>query len=145
MAEDDNADFMEEFEAERIHWAVQEQDLDKVKELLASNVDINSFDQMGWTALHHAARDSNLEMMSFLLEHGADVNAQDLSQNEDTALGAVAAKCSFEVAKLLIDSGADPLRVGAIRLSALDHAKMRKDPEGKRVYELLLAASELRK
>jgi len=56
-------------------------------------------------------------------------------------LGEVAGNCSFEVAKLLIDSGADPTIPGWMQLTAVHKARDRKRPEGLRVHQLLEQAA----
>ena len=50
---------------------------DKVKDLVDRGGDVNIRDGMGWTALHHAAHHTNVEMCKFLLGGGADVAARD--------------------------------------------------------------------
>ncbi|MDV2994314.1 MAG: hypothetical protein N4J56_003968 [Chroococcidiopsis sp. SAG 2025] len=80
--------------------------------------------------------------MKLLIEMGADVNAHDESTISDTPLGAIAGNCDFEVAKLLIDAGANPTIPGWMQITALHRAKTRKKPEGQRVYQLLLDAAK---
>lgn len=56
--------------------------------------------------------------------------------------GAIAGNCDFEVAKLLINAGANPTIPGWMQITALHRAKTRKKPEGQRVYQLLLDAAK---
>ena len=42
----------------------------------ASRIDINSGDEQGRTALHIAAEESNIEILSLLIEKHADVNCK---------------------------------------------------------------------
>ena len=62
-------------------------------------------DDKGFTPLIVAAYYDQLEAVKFLVEQGADVNAQDSGGN--TALMGVAFKNYIDVAHYLIDSGAD--------------------------------------
>lgn len=126
------------FEREQLHFAAGDGDLDRVKELVAQGYDVNRFDEdLCLTPLHHAVRGEYSEVSRFLLENGADVNAHDEKQIGNTPLGDVAATCSYQMAELLVLSGADPTIPGWMRLTALDRAKERKDDEGRKVYELL--------
>jgi hypothetical protein len=61
-----------------IHDAVKSGDLEKVKTLLKTNPDlVFSKGQGGWTPLHYAAKSGNKDVVEFLLEHKAEVNAED--------------------------------------------------------------------
>jgi ankyrin repeat protein len=78
---------------------------------------------------------------TLLLAHGADVNAHNEDDIGETPLGLVAASCSYEMAKILIDGGADPRIPGWMGNTALTRASERKRPEGRLVHELLEHAS----
>ncbi len=56
--------------------AILSGDAAKVRELLGKGVDINARDEDGWTLLRVAAGLGYLEVAK-LLEHGADVSAED--------------------------------------------------------------------
>ena len=103
--------------------------------------DINAFDSLGKTALHWAAKGEHLTVVAFLIKHGADVNARHEPTIGDTVLGEIAGNCSFEMARVLVDAGADPSIRGWMQLNALDRAKERKRGDGPRVYALLMAAA----
>jgi ankyrin repeat protein len=92
---------------EKLHFAAMDGDLSRVKQLVESGFDVNSFDEgLGYTPLHYAAKAEFHAVASYLLAAGADVNAHE------TPLGAVAASCSYEIAKLLADAGANPTIAG---------------------------------
>ena len=126
------------FEKDDMHFAAQDGDMQKVKELIEAGYPVNQFDEIGKTPLHYAAENENMELIRFLLATGADVNAYKESDAGNTPLREVAGSCSFEVAKILIEAGADPTIPGWMQTTALHHAEGRKKPEGKKVYELLL-------
>jgi len=136
-----------EWERERelngLHWAARDGDLEEVQRLVAQGRDLNLFDDLDRTPLHYAAERGHWEVMAYLIKAGADVNAHHESRIGETPLGQVAGECSLEVAKMLIDAGADPTIPGWMQLTALYRAEERASKTGKfkSVYKLLLAAS----
>src|SRR4051794_6818440 len=60
----------------------------------------------GWTALHTAARDGNLEAVRQLLAAGADPNAREAGDNT-TPLHWAAAASHLDIVRALVDAGAD--------------------------------------
>jgi ankyrin repeat protein len=130
------------FREEELRAAASAGDASGVRQLLQAGVDPNTFDEAGLAALHHAAEKEHLEIVSLLLEHGADVNAQDSRRLGNTPLGEVAATCSVAMAQLLVEAGANPTLRGWMQLSALDHSRGRKRGDGPRVHELLVRAAQ---
>ena len=57
--------------------SVLDDDKEQVSALLASGAPVDAKNNYGWTALIHAARKGNADIVKLLLEKGADVNAQD--------------------------------------------------------------------
>ena len=56
---------------------------EKLKQVLDNNESlINKRDRNGWTPLHEAVRDGNLDVIALLLERGADVNARTGANGE---------------------------------------------------------------
>lgn len=115
---------------------------ERVRQLLQSGVDPNTFDESGLSALHHAADKEHLYVVALLLDHGADVNAQDARRLGNTPLGEVASTCSLAMAELLLKAGANPTLRGWMQLSALDRSRGRKRGDGPRVHELLVRAAQ---
>lgn len=126
---------------EELHFAAQDGDLERVKQLLNEGHQPNVFDELGKTPLHYAAEGGYLNVMRVLLASGADVNAHDERVIGNTVLREIASDCSFEVAKVLVDAGADPTIPGWMSLTALDKSEERKQPEGVRVHQLLQQAA----
>lgn len=129
------------FERAQLHFAAQDGDLEKVRALIASGADLNTFDELGMTPLHYAAKEEHLEVARFLLQHGASVNARSEPTIGNTPLGEIAATCSLRMARLLVEAGADPTIPGWMQITALHRAGNRKRGEGPQVHELLLKAA----
>ncbi|HKR14446.1 MAG TPA: ankyrin repeat domain-containing protein [Pyrinomonadaceae bacterium] len=129
------------FEREQLHFAARDGQVEDVKRLLAAGYQPNVFDDLGKTPLHYAAEGEHLEVLNVLLAAGADVNAHDERVIGNTPLREVAATCSFDVAKLLVDAGANPTLPGWMQITALHKSKSRKDAEGSRVHQLLEQAA----
>ena len=51
-----------------------------VREDLSFGADVNAKDEDGWTALMYAAHNPNPEVVSVLLEAGADVDAKEIGR-----------------------------------------------------------------
>ena len=86
--------------------AVQDGEMQTVKDLLAKGANVNAKDDKGRTALLWVApaRD-NPEMVKVLIEKGADVNAKD---NEgETALMIAASQSNPGILEALIEAGAE--------------------------------------
>ena len=62
-----------------IHWATQQQDLQLVRILLKSGLDINYQDELGITPLYIAIVQRNYEMVLVLLQSGASTSLKTLS------------------------------------------------------------------
>lgn len=71
-----------------------------VQALLEANVDPDSTNEDGLTALHQCCIDDSEEMMRLLVHHGANVNAQD--SEKWTPLHAAATCGHLHLAKFLI-------------------------------------------
>lgn len=58
-------------------WALGPQNIEILKLLLSKNIDINSVDCYGNTALHRVALNGTIETARFMIEHGADINIRN--------------------------------------------------------------------
>lgn len=130
-----------QFQRERLHRATQEGDLTAMEALLTRKYPVNRFDDLGKTPLHYAVQSGRLDVVERLIKAGANVNAHDERLLGDTPLADNAAKCSFEMAKRLVDAGADPTIQCWMQLTALDRAAKREDADAKRIQQLLAAAA----
>jgi hypothetical protein len=85
--------------------AATSQDVKFVQVLVEGGADVNGANKLGYTALHQAAMDDNVEIAKYLLDHGADTEAR--GTNGIAPL--ISAISSPKVALLLIERGADYL------------------------------------
>ena len=89
---------------------MDEGDVERVKTLLAGRVMLATRDEQGRTLLHHAAKGTlgrtvRCDIVRMLLDHGADVNAQDAQGA--AALHWAARSGTQDMVELLLDSHAD--------------------------------------
>ncbi|MBN1598075.1 MAG: ankyrin repeat domain-containing protein [Bacteroidales bacterium] len=82
-------------------------DLEAVKEKIENGAKVDKKDIAGQTPLMYAAEGGSIEVVKYLVEKGADVNAESGSKGRGTALIYAAAANRFEVVKYLLENGAD--------------------------------------
>ena len=121
-----------------IHHAAYEGDLKKVKEIIDRDPnEINVQDAQGFTPLHLASGKGHIEIVEFLLNHGADIELEIF--NGDTPL-LVAARYArygkYETIKTLLEHGAKVNHKDKHGRAALHDAAMYS---GKEVINLLIS------
>ena len=87
-----------------LQWAVFDQDVEKVKQLIRAGADVNIANNYGATAMQLAAEVAHVELLDILLDAGADVDSPN--PEGQTALMLVARTGNLDAAKLLIKEGA---------------------------------------
>ena len=92
--------------------------LDIVKLLVTSSADIQKPNYNGGTCLINSVQ--SVELCEFLLQHGANVNAQDIQCK--TALHYAIQEHRFETTKLLLSYGANPFLESRYKDDALQTA-----------------------
>ena len=104
-----------------LHNAVSKGDAELVQKLLADGADIDAVcsrgEELGETALYIAVVGKNLEIVKLLVKHEANLSAA--AWNGTFPLQRAAAMGLFDVAKLLIDNGADKQQKTLIGKTAL--------------------------
>ena len=90
-----------------LHIPAGEGDLSKVKAEVNSGTDVNSTDFIGQTALMYAAEQGRIEVVEYLVENGADVNAKSSAKGRGTALIYAASVNRVVVMEYLLKHGAD--------------------------------------
>lgn len=77
-----------------------------VEILVGKGSTIDAKDDNGYTALHEAVKDNNIEIATFLINAGASLNAQEFRDNFTPLMYATRAN-DKEIVKLLLDRGAN--------------------------------------
>jgi len=92
--------------ADQEEWfkAALDGDEEALKQGLNSGVDVNAIDAKQNTALHLATKHGHLNIMGLLIEHGADVNAQ----NDWLSTPLHLTEKNMEAIRMLLEAGADP-------------------------------------
>jgi hypothetical protein len=88
-----------------LHKAAYKGDIELVNKILESNVNPDERDSFGGTALHAAMFQKNTEIITLLISHGFDVNAQGLANGYTPLHDAVWAN-NLEAVKILLKHGA---------------------------------------
>jgi ankyrin repeat protein len=81
-------------------------DIKAVKMFLAEKIDVNAQNERGFTALMRAAEYQRTDVVTFLLENGADVNIKN-KRNDRTALMEASSSGNIVIIKQLVERGAE--------------------------------------
>lgn len=123
-------------------------DLSEVKAFVAAGANPNECDFGGFTCLHEAALAGHADIVSFLIEKGADVNKQAHEVGDlETPLMDACENKHYETIEILLKHGADPHICnvdGFSTISKLQHLDT-SDNSYKRVLKLLDAYVTLNK
>ncbi|WP_199100598.1 ankyrin repeat domain-containing protein [Dyella sp. ASV21] len=132
------------FEAERLHRAARDGDIEEMARLVASGFDMNLFDDISWTPLHYAVDCQHYKAAQWLLDHGSAVNAHELAKVGETPLSVAVQGDYPEIVELLMRYGADPDITGWMGHTARGRANARKDEDGVAISLILsnLAAAK---
>ena len=87
----------------------------------------------GLTALHYAAQNGSLDIIKFLVEHGADISAQDYEQSR-SVIHFAAENGDIECIKYLTEHGADLLDKDANGATAFHYAVMANNLEAVKYF-----------
>lgn len=90
-----------------LHLAIDEDNFDLVKKLIANGADVNARNKKGERPLHLAALSANLEIVNYLIEKGAMINCHDIYGRNAVEFALRSGDCeSNAVVKKLIAAGA---------------------------------------
>ena len=99
--------------------AIKNGNLETVKKMIQTEVDLNKHYEPGYTPLCTAIKFNQLKIVVFLINQGADPK---IMSNKKTPLMFAAKYGHLAIAKLLIEKGADKRTLSPKGLSALDYA-----------------------
>lgn len=91
-----------------LHTAAKCGNLDAIKYILRSSTNanfINCQDDGGWTPLVWACEHGHIEILSYLISLGANLNLRDVEYNEALHWAAFSGSC--DVLELLLNAGCD--------------------------------------
>ncbi|WP_294966769.1 ankyrin repeat domain-containing protein [Sulfurimonas sp.] len=97
-------------------------DMDLLKLLVENGADLYDFDDEGVSIFDSSVTYNNIEMVKYMIEQGIDVNFTQ-RRSGFTPLMAAASYGRADIAKLLIDNGANQEAVDAKGFSAIDFAR----------------------
>jgi len=95
---------MNENQQEAWFSAAKSGDKEILQQALESGIEINAVDEMKNTALHYATQNAHLDIMSFLIGHGADLNLQ----NDKLSTPLHLTEKNMDAIRILLEAGADP-------------------------------------
>ena len=97
------------YDRHEIHYAANDNNPSKVKELISSGADINHKDKNGWTPLHFAAQAKASTVALLLIDAGAEIDAQNIHGNTPLWVAIINYKGDdSNVIELLLKRGANP-------------------------------------
>ncbi len=122
----------------QIHHAAYEGDLKKVKEIIDRDPNqINVQDVQGFTPLHLASGKGHIEIVEFLLNHGADTELEICTGDTPLTLATrFAGGGKYETIKALLEHGAMVDHKGLLGQTALHHATIYS---GEKAINLLIS------
>jgi len=91
----------------KLHNAAGKNDLETVQTIVEKGTNVDRKDIAGQTPMMWAAETGSIDVVKYLVEKGADVNAVAGKQGRGTALIYAAATNRTEVVNYLLDNGAD--------------------------------------
>ena len=96
--------------------------LEKVEKILASGIDPNVKDELGYTPLYYSVKYRDFDMCRLLVSNGADPNTP--SVDGMTPLMYAVADDSFLIAKFLLKRGGDPYIKDSFGVNSVNLAKV---------------------
>jgi ankyrin repeat protein len=93
-----------------LHYASNEGDIQKVKNLIKAGADVNIKDKDGWTPLHFAAQAQNASIVLLLIEAGAEIDKSDSNGNTPLTNSVFSCTNDGSTIEILRKFGADPYK-----------------------------------
>lgn len=106
-------------------------DVAEVEERLQAGEDLEQY-ALGYTPLMHAIEREQTEMITYLIDNGADVNAREDGMHENKAESPISLAClsgQEDVVAMLLQKGADPTYYNVENLNLLDLTSQAQYPK----------------
>lgn len=113
---------IDEYGRNPLHYSVLKGEMDAVEQAIFEGIDVSSQDDNGMTPLHFAAQEQHIEVTKTLLQAGANPNIYDRNGNGPLWVAVLSTRDSFEIVKMLLDSGADPDKLNNAKRTPKDLA-----------------------
>jgi ankyrin repeat protein len=91
----------------KLHEPAGQGDLEQVKKMIEKGAKVDKKDIAGQTPLMYAAETGKIDVVTYLIDQGADVNAVSGKMGRGTAIIYAAAANQVETVEYLIENGAD--------------------------------------
>ena len=99
-------------------------DINRLREIINTAIDVNLQDDDGWTALHFAAQNFNEEIIKLLLDNGANPNLKDTYGNTPIIRALFNSRGKdTNIFDLFLENGGDPNMKNNSGVSALELAE----------------------
>jgi len=119
-----------------LHYAIVENDEDKVMKLIQNGFDINLPDDNGWTPLHFAAQNYSEKIIKLLIESGANINSTDAYGNTPLFKAVFNSKGkNLKILDLFINAGANLQKKNKTMVSVIDLVNTIDDLELKEFFK----------
>ncbi len=110
--------------AKALRAAAKHGDMREVRWLVGQGVDVNVWEENGYTALTNAAHAGHTEIVRFLLRNGAWADPHEDCAPYFTPLAEAARRGHLAIVKMLIEAGANPTwQVGPSQMTAENYAR----------------------
>jgi ankyrin repeat protein len=107
-----------------LHYAALENRVRDAKERLAAGDNPNLGDRQGFTPLHLAAQEWSVDVARLLLDHGAEVDRQNMFGNTPLFVSVFNSKGRGDLIELLRKRGADPFKANQAGQTPVDLARL---------------------
>jgi ankyrin repeat protein len=115
-------DSQHDFSITKLMCAAMDNDMITAERLIALGINVNEQDRRGLSPLMYAALNNHPDMISFLLDNGADINMTDKMAGSTALIWAASAN-NLGAAQKLIERGADRNIMDQHNMTAFDYAR----------------------
>ena len=115
---------IDEYQRSSLHYVCIDVSVDERTEatnkLLFAGEDVNAQDKKGWTPLHFAAQEEDVDVAQILIRAGADIELTDINGNTPLWVATMNAQEVTRLITVLLEHGADPNKENNHGVSPMD-------------------------